>query len=66
MARDHHNRLIERKLMELEGHKSLYSTSSYTRGEFDALYGGEAYRGLKSRYDPAGRLPDLYTKCVTG
>ena len=66
MAPDHHNRLIERKLMELDGHKSLYSTSSYTPEEFDALYGGEAYRRLKTRYDPAGRLPDLYTKCVTG
>jgi FAD/FMN-containing dehydrogenase len=66
MAPDHHNRLIERKLMELEGHKSLYSTASYTRDEFDALYGGDAYRRLKDRYDPAGRLPDLYTKCVTG
>ncbi|WP_285590266.1 FAD-binding oxidoreductase [Actinomycetospora sp. NBRC 106378] len=65
MARDHHNRLIERKLMELDGHKSLYSTASYTREEFDALYGGAAYRALKARYDPAGRLPDLYTKCVT-
>jgi FAD/FMN-containing dehydrogenase len=66
MAPDHHNRLIEKKLMDLDGHKSLYSTSSYTRDEFDALYGGEAYRRLKERYDPAGRLPDLYTKCVTG
>ncbi|MCD2194943.1 FAD-binding oxidoreductase [Actinomycetospora endophytica] len=66
MAPDHHNRLIEQKLMELDGHKSLYSTSSYSREEFDALYGGEAYRRLKARYDPAGRLPDLYTKCVTG
>jgi FAD/FMN-containing dehydrogenase len=66
MAPDHHNRLIERKLMELDGHKSLYSTSSYTPEEFDALYGGQAYRRLKARYDPAGRLPDLYTKCVTG
>ena len=65
MARDHHNRLIELKLMELDGHKSLYSTASYTREEFDALYGGESYRRLKARYDPAGRLPDLYTKCVT-
>ncbi|WP_018333471.1 FAD-binding oxidoreductase [Actinomycetospora chiangmaiensis] len=64
MARDHHNRLIERKLMELEGHKSLYSTASYTQDEFDTLYGGAAYRDLKARYDPAGRLPDLYTKCV--
>lgn len=63
-APDHHNRRIEEVLVECGGHKSLYSTSSYTRAEFDALYGGAAYRELKARYDPAGRLPDLYDKCV--
>lgn len=41
-------------------------TSDYTfeRDEFVRLYGGEAYRVLKTRYDPAGRLGDLYAKCV--
>lgn len=65
-APDHHNRRIEQVLMGLDGHKSLYSTSSYTPEEFDALYGGTTYRELKARYDPDGRLPDLYTKTVTG
>lgn len=65
-APDHHNRRIEQVLMGLDGHKSLYSTASYTRTEFDALYGGTTYRDLKARYDPDGRLPDLYTKTVTG
>ncbi|MEJ2887596.1 FAD-binding oxidoreductase [Actinomycetospora aeridis] len=65
-APDHHNRRIEQVLMGLDGHKSLYSTASYTPEEFDALYGGTAYRELKARYDPDGRLPDLYTKTVTG
>ncbi len=65
-APDHHNRRIEEFLMASGGHKSLYSTSSYTREEFDALYGGADYRELRARYDPAGRLPELYTKCVTG
>ena len=65
-ARDHHNRRIEEVLMASGGHKSLYSTSSYTRAEFDTLYGGATYRELKARYDPQGRLADLYTKCVTG
>jgi len=66
MAPDHHNRRIEQVLMDLSGHKSLYSTASYTREEFDGLYGGDAYRELKARYDPDGRLPDLYSKTVTG
>jgi len=65
-APDHHNRRIEQVLLAMDGHKSLYSTASYPREEFDALYGGATYRELKARYDPDGRLPDLYTKTVTG
>jgi FAD/FMN-containing dehydrogenase len=38
------NRRIERRVGELDGHKSLYSDAFYTRDEFDALYGGEVYR----------------------
>ncbi len=65
-AADHHNRLIERKITELGGHKPLYSTAHYTEAEFWALYGGDAYRKLKAAYDSGGRLPDLYDKCVRG
>jgi len=60
----HYNRLIEDKVTELGGHKSLYSDSFYSREEFDRLYNGTAYQALKKQYDPAGRLPDLYAKCV--
>ena len=60
----HFNRLVERKVAELGGIKSLYSDSYYSRQEFDALYGAQAYRALKSRYDPQNRLHDLYAKCV--
>jgi len=59
-----HNRLIEDKVTELGGHKSLYSTSFYSPEEFWRLYNGDAYRPLKKEYDPDGRLPDLYAKCV--
>ncbi|MFC9918605.1 FAD-binding oxidoreductase [Agromyces binzhouensis] len=58
------NRLIERKVTELDGHKSLYSDSFYPRDEFDALYGGDAYRAAKRRYDPDSRFLDLYAKAV--
>jgi FAD/FMN-containing dehydrogenase len=61
-----HNRMIEREVTALGGHKSLYSTSFYTPEEFWKLYNGEAYRTLKREYDPDGRLPDLYAKCVRG
>ncbi|WP_143229285.1 FAD-binding oxidoreductase [Actinophytocola xanthii] len=60
----HHNRLIESRVTELGGHKSLYSDSYFTEDEFWLRYDGETYRELKETYDPRGRLPDLYAKCV--
>jgi FAD/FMN-containing dehydrogenase len=61
-----HNRRIERLVADLEGHKSLYSDSYYPEAEFWALYNGPGYRVVKGEYDPDGRLPDLYDKCVRG
>ena len=58
------NRLIEAKVSELDGHKSLYSDAFYTREEFDELYGGEVYNTVKKTYDPDSRLLDLYAKAV--
>ena len=58
------NRLIEAKVGSLDGHKSLYSDSFYSREEFDELYGGETYKTVKKIYDPDSRLLDLYAKAV--
>ncbi len=58
------NRMIEAKLREFDGHKSLYSDAYYTPEEFDELYGGQAYTAAKKRYDPDSRLLDLYAKAV--
>jgi len=58
------NRLLERLVSGLDGHKSLYSTAFYERDEFWELYGGEHYEELKQAYDPDRRLLDLYEKCV--
>lgn len=58
------NRMIEAKVSELDGHKSLYSDSFYSREQFDELYGGEAYSTVKKIYDPDSRLLDLYAKAV--
>ncbi|UUV36457.1 FAD-binding oxidoreductase [Amycolatopsis roodepoortensis] len=63
-APDTHNRLIEAEVTRLGGRKSLYSDSFYTEDEFWRLYNGDAYRKLKTAYDPDGRLLDLYAKCV--
>ena len=60
----HFNRLIEQKVVELGGIKSLYSDSYFPEDEFTRLYGGEAYKALKAKYDPAGAFPGLYAKCV--
>jgi FAD/FMN-containing dehydrogenase len=58
------NRTIEAKVSALDGHKSLYSDSFYTREEFDERYGGEVYKTVKKTYDPDSRLRDLYAKAV--
>ncbi|GAC1396463.1 MAG: FAD-binding oxidoreductase [Mycobacterium sp.] len=60
------NKLIERKVSELDGHKSLYSDAYYSAEEFDDLYGGETYKTVKKTYDPDSRLLDLYAKAVQG
>jgi FAD/FMN-containing dehydrogenase len=60
----HTNKLIEREVSELDGHKSLYSDAFYSQEEFDELYGGEAYKTVKKTYDPDSRLLDLYAKAV--
>ncbi|TDO14599.1 FAD/FMN-containing dehydrogenase [Mycobacterium sp. BK086] len=60
----HTNRLIEEKISDLHGHKSLYSDAFYSREEFDDLYGGETYKTVKKIYDPDSRLLDLYAKAV--
>jgi FAD/FMN-containing dehydrogenase len=60
------NRVVERLVAGLGGHKSLYSSSYYPEDEFRATYGGAAYDELKAAYDPGGRLLDLYEKCVKG
>lgn len=60
------NRLIEKTVSSLGGHKSLYSDAFYGHDEFDELYGGEPYERVKKVYDPDSRLLDLYSKAVLG
>jgi FAD/FMN-containing dehydrogenase len=60
----HTNKLIERKVSDLDGHKSLYSDAFYSQDEFYELYGGEVYKTVKKAYDPDSRLLDLYAKAV--
>jgi FAD/FMN-containing dehydrogenase len=58
------NRLVEAEVTRLGGVKSLYSDSFYTRDEFWSVFDADGYARLKRRYDPSGRLGELYEKCV--
>lgn len=58
------NRKVEKKVAELGGMKSLYSSAYYGEEEFSKLYNGKAYRKLKRKYDPEGRMGEVYAKVV--
>ena len=60
------NRMIERKVGDLKGLKSLYSDSYYSESEFWNAYDAATYAALKREYDPRALLPGLYQKCVLG
>lgn len=60
----HFNRLIERKVQESGGIKSLYSDSYFPEDEFWSIYDKTAYDALKARYDPDGVFKNLYEKAV--
>ena len=60
----YYNKKIERKIQELGGFKSLYSSVHYDRDTFWRLYNGPAYRQLKSKYDPNGTFVDLFDRVV--
>lgn len=59
----YYNRLIENKVAELSGNKSLYSRVYYTEDEFWKIYDRELYDRLKNKYDPQQQLNNLYQKC---
>jgi FAD/FMN-containing dehydrogenase len=58
------NRAIEDKMLELGGHKSLYSEAFYDRDTFDRIYDGPNLARVKATYDPDDRLTSLYDKAV--
>lgn len=61
---DYYNKKIERKVGELKGHKSLYSTVHYSKKEFDKIYNQKSYFKIKKKYDPKSKFKTLYDKCV--
>lgn len=63
-APGHYNRLVEQKVTESGGMKSLYSDAYYSPEQFWNIFNRAEYLFLKNNYDPEGRLKDLYDKCV--
>jgi delta24-sterol reductase len=55
------NRLLERKVRQLGGHKWLYAHAYYTEAEFWAGYDRASYDGLRARF-AADWLPSVYDK----
>ena len=58
------NRQVEQWVDNLNGRKSLYSTVFYEKKTFWQHYNGGNYKLLKEKYDPQGKLRDLYDKTV--
>ena len=58
------NKKIERMTAQLGGIKSLYSDTYFAEEEFWKVYNQEQYLALKQKYDPQGKLLNLYDKCV--
>jgi FAD/FMN-containing dehydrogenase len=57
------NKKVEQLVSQLDGMKSLYSTSFYNKEDFERIYNYAAYKKIKATYDPDSRLGDLYDKC---
>lgn len=58
----YYNRLIEEQVLNLRGHKSLYSKVYYPEDEFWTIFNKDTYFDLKNRYDPSHKLKNLYEK----
>lgn len=61
----HYTKLIEKKVTEFRGFKSLYSSSYYTEEQFWQLYDRTQYFQIKAKYDPNNRLRTFYEKSLT-
>lgn len=58
-----YSELLERKVFELDGVKTLISRNHYSPERFWQIYNRQNYDAVKGRLDPSGALGDLYRKC---
>jgi len=56
------SQLLEQKVFELRGIKTLISRNHYSREDFWRVYNRSNYDAVKSRLDPHGLFPGLYEK----
>ena len=61
-----YTRIMDSECFARGGIKMLYSSTFLDRDEFDRLYNGAAYAGLKTRYDPQARAATLFDKATHG
>lgn len=54
--------LLEDKLLEMHGAKTLISLNNYTPESFWEIYNQPAYQKAKRQIDPANQFSDLYSK----
>ncbi|MBU1535400.1 FAD-binding oxidoreductase [Myxococcota bacterium] len=57
-----YSRLLEEKVFELNGVKTLISRNHYSRERFWQIYAKDRYQGLKAKTDPHNLFSDIYTK----
>lgn len=62
MAVGNINRALETLAYQYGGKKTLYSSVFLSEEDFYAQYNGKHYRGVKSKYDPTGRLRGWYER----
>lgn len=58
----YYNILIENKIPDFGGMKSLYSDVYYSEKQFWNIYDEKLYKNLKTKYDPNSSLKSLYEK----
>jgi len=59
---EHYYRIIEQKLMEIGGIKTLISTNLYSEDEFWKIWNKENYTSIKCKTDPENVFGGLYEK----
>ena len=57
-----HSEVLERKVYELDGIKTLISRNHYDRDTFWSIYSQPRWRGIKERTDPGNLFGELYQR----